>query len=201
VDAAPVALPGTTPSCTAPDDGRLLDLAATGPVLPATPAHAAGVWRPVTDGTPGTISFAVEASNPMRCSTANALRFRGSGFTSWGAVAQAFFDNGPVNLSAFSGVRFSLRASAPISVRLKVPDRQAYQGGGLCAKCDDDFGAELAVGTAWREYVVPFASMRQEGWGSPLFMAIDGKQIYGLELLVRQNVSFDLWIDGVTLTR
>lgn len=199
VDTAPLPWDGSPPGCRPTGDGRLLDLTATGPVLPATAAHPAGVWRPAVDGTNGVIGFTVETSDPQLCSRPTALRFRGSGFTAWGAVAQGFWDAGPVDVAAFAGVRVSLRAAAPLSLRLKIADRQSHHSGGVCTRCDDAFGAELLVGGTWREYTIPFASMRQEGWGTPQFFSIDRTRIIGVELLVRQNQVFDVWIGDVAL--
>lgn len=213
-DAAPMSAPpplaGAPPDCTnlpARDD-HLSNFAADPPtpagsldVLPVL-GRPAGRWKMSVDGSAGMATLEPAQVSPLRCDSGWAARFAGSAFTKWGALAQGLFDNYvSTDVSAYKGLRFNLRANIEVVVRLKVPDRNTFGVGGVCTVCDDHFGRDIAVGTSWREYVVRFSELKQEGRGVPTPTAFDPKTLYGVEFIVPKNLTFELWIDDVSFVR
>jgi Carbohydrate binding domain (family 11) len=116
------------------------------------------------------------------------------------AHIQALFIAGPAGTNrdydarAFWGVRLSLRASRPMSVSLKITD-----GATVASLPYDHFSISLNVTTSWRTYVVPFASLRQAGNGTPR-PALDLARLVGIELQSTDR-TFDLFVDTIAFTR
>lgn len=83
--------------------------------------------------------------------------------------------------------------------RLVVPDSQTDPDGHACRECFNDFGADLALGTDWHHYIIPFASMRQQPqWGDPRPSYIDKSAIFSLQIRVSQpGATFDIWLDQI----
>jgi hypothetical protein len=161
----------------------------------------------VKDGSAGTAEVASVALPSVRCRSTSALRFTGRAFTTWGSILQALFVPPgstwiPFDASAFRGVRFSVRATTPLSVRLKVPDRNTAAAGKVCTNCNDHFGAALNVGTSFTTFTLPFSMLTQGGYaGADKFPAIKISELYGFELAIPANTTYELWLDDVSFFR
>jgi endoglucanase len=110
---------------------------------------------------------------------------------------------GPYDASHFRGIAFFAKAGekSTTSVRVKVPDVNTDKDGKVCTECYNDFGADLNLTTAWKRYVVPFASMSQlAGWGAPHTPAIEASKLYGVQWQVASpGATYDIWIDDPEL--
>ncbi len=145
-----------------------------------------------------------------RASSLRAVRTFGGPFAAWGALIGTDLSTGPTgaatyDLSAYRGVRVWLRsgssptaAGAAARVRLNLPTRETNPGGG-CSECNDHFGLDITLTTSWRQVVVPFASLRQVGFGRPLVQRADLSSVTGIQFLFGRNVTFDLWVDDLEL--
>lgn len=132
----------------------------------------------------------------------------GGPFASWGAlIGTTFASTGnsavPYDVSAHQGLRFWVRYGGAFpnptkQVRLGLRTPGTITGGG-CTVCGDHFGTEIPLTAQWVKFEVPFATLRQIGYGRPLLNIPDLKHALGMELLFPVNVTFDLWIDDVEL--
>jgi len=145
---------------------------------------------------------------PERCGSRSALRVSGAAASpatrpltqallmTGGPGGVRFFD-----ATGYTGLRLSLRSSVPGTVRLKVADRDTAQPGGICTMCNDHFATDLAVGTDWRSFTVPWTALRQQGIGNQ-FPALDVAHLFAIELFPpAASGAFDLWIDDVGFVR
>ncbi|HYQ27887.1 MAG TPA: hypothetical protein VER04_11735 [Polyangiaceae bacterium] len=185
---------GTEPTLDDFDDGNL---------LLRQVEERVGQWYTFTDETAGCAKLNVEnaASSP-------ALHFSGGGFTKWGAgfgVSLAWsLDQGGActyDLSAYSGVRFRARGNA--IVRMNVASREsAFQSlGGDCPDsegCFDQQGRNIDLSADFQALEIPFCSLAQRGFGSPLG-PLDSTQATNFNFLVQSKSNFDLWLDDIEL--
>lgn len=169
-----------------------------------------GSWYTYNDGTVGATQTPT-AGGPFlpatipggRDTSTAAAHTVGSGFTTWGSGMGLDLHNDgttkqPYSVAAFTGIAFWGRG-APGSIRVKVliSTTVAVAEGGTCAvNCGDSHGAVLALTAAWQQYVVPFAGLKQQNWGTPaawdptLPLAIQFQAGVGAE---------DFWIDDIGL--
>lgn len=126
----------------------------------------------------------------------------GGGAIVFGAMGVNLVDPKDVyDASRYQGIAFWAKkgaGSAP-KVRFKVPDGNTDEEGGVCKECFNDFGVDLNLTDDWKQYVVPFRSMKQmEGWGSPRPRALDRKKVYGLQWQASTpGATYDIWIDDI----
>jgi endoglucanase len=106
--------------------------------------------------------------------------------------------------SKYTGVSFWAKRgeSSTGKVRLKVPDVNTDPEGNVCTECFNDFGADFTFTPEWKQYVVPWRSMRQlAGWGAPHKPHVAADKIYGLQWQVQvPSANYDLFIDDVRFT-
>jgi Carbohydrate binding domain (family 11) len=175
-----------------------------------------GSWYAANDGSFGGMQIPANGADvvpallsPKRGESARGLHTQGGPFATWGAmIGTAFATSGdepvPYDLSRYQGLKIWLRASAsnPYAtkkVRLNLPTTETTEGAGNCTTCDDHFGLDITLTTQWAQIDVPFASLKQRGFGRPTTTKLDLTQALGVELLFGANVSFDLWVDDVEL--
>jgi endoglucanase len=103
--------------------------------------------------------------------------------------------------SKFGGVSFWAKRgeNSTGKVRLKVPDVNTDPDGGVCTECFNDFGIDMNLTTDWKQFIVPWKSMKQmPGWGAPLKKHITQAKIYGLQWQVNvPNAAYDIYIDDL----
>jgi hypothetical protein len=204
---APEPIPPPTAACRpAPSPADLIaDFESSQPVTVVLPGRGGTIWT-VLDAVTNTGEIGV-TSIVERCGSQLALRFDGSTFASRVPFVQApFVDpdrNGPrfYDAGAYRGVRLALRSSAPIAIRINVSDRNTDPAGGICARCQDHFGASVVAAAEWQTFTVPFSSLRQEGTGDQ-FPALDFTRLSAVQIHApRADGAFDLWIDDVSFVR
>jgi hypothetical protein len=116
--------------------------------------------------------------------------------------------------SAYSGIALRAKAANPVDLRVSVSDVGTAPEGMKCTdttdktdktRCGDYFGSDIMVGTDWKDFVVPFATMAQRGFGLPIATGIDNSKIYTFRAQVKGSAAapcvFDLWIDDVRFVK
>jgi hypothetical protein len=83
-------------------------------------------------------------------------------------------------------------------VRAVVP----VESGGTCTpgtaegeECDDAHGQTVVLDDGWRQYLVPFDQIAQDGWGQPA--EFDAATLTGVQFQIPANQSFDVAIDEI----
>ena len=132
-----------------------------------------------------------------------AAQTSGSGFAEWGAGFGFDFNNsgsakGIYPVTAFTGIVFSAKGT-PFRLKVLTTGTVPTAEGGTCSttKCGDNFGKPVAATATWQQFVVPFASLTQEGWGDKT--TFDGATVTGVQFQVAANVTFDISVDDVGL--
>jgi hypothetical protein len=160
-----------------------------------------GTWYSFTDETAGCAKLNVEPDGSSK-----ALHFTGGGFSKWGAgfgvsFAWSLAQNGSCSydLSAYSGVRFRARGNAPL--RMNIPSRETAfrSAGGECPDsegCFDQHGRNIGLSADFRQFEIPFCSLTQRGFGSPLG-PLDRSKATNLNFLIQSKNHFDVWLDDV----
>ncbi|HLV68422.1 MAG TPA: hypothetical protein VKY73_21545 [Polyangiaceae bacterium] len=136
-------------------------------------------------------------------------KMTGTGFSTWGAGMgfnmKIGTPPGAVNLSAYKGIGFWMKANVP--VRVKVVDVQTTppDRGGTCdstaGACDNNFGFQLSPTSAdWEYYTVTWEQLTQETWASQMFPAGPQRdQVIGFQWQVKNGTTFDVAVDDVRL--
>ncbi len=140
---------------------------------------------------------------PPRGESTRALHTTGSGFTVWGALVGAnFVATGPAampyNISAYRGISFVAKlgkVGVTDNARLSITNYDTLYG---CMVCDDHFGASVTFTDVFQTIQVPFASLKQTGFGKPLLPTFDTTRAYALQIGWAKAEAFDVWIDDVT---
>ncbi|CAN95105.1 putative membrane protein [Sorangium cellulosum So ce56] len=173
-----------------------------------------GLWFVANDGkgtqTPGVgEQFVMGLLEPPRGdSTLAAHVVADDLFESWGALF-GFQLNSPsssqlglYNVSEFSGVTFFAYADEGSynKVLVDVVDAQTWQDGGICTSadggCSDHFTKTVTLTKCWTQIKVPFASLKQSGWGQA-FDAPDLTQVWAVQFRFAASRQFSVWIDDV----
>ncbi|HEY5948948.1 MAG TPA: hypothetical protein VIV40_25830, partial [Kofleriaceae bacterium] len=109
----------------------------------------------------------------------------------------------PLDASTFRGIAFKAKRGPGGSphVRVKIPDGNTDQRGGVCTECFNDFGLTFQVTEEWVRYEVPFEQLKQEGgWGKPNPPSIDKAKLYGVQWqTTTPGAVLDLYIDSVEI--
>jgi hypothetical protein len=157
------------------------------------------------------LPFEMAPLNPPRDGSTMAANTKGSGFDTWGsgfgfdlnnagapAVKEAY------DASKYSGISFWAKVGAGSvgAIRVNLGDKNTTPEGGVCeaAKCSDDFGKDITVGSDWKQYNIKFAEMGQVGWSMVLLPAIEKSAIYSVHFQTVKGATFDIWIDDVAFT-
>jgi len=129
----------------------------------------------------------------------------GGADTVYAGMALNFVDpKGTYDGTAYKGISFWAKigpGSTP-NVRLKIPDTNTDPDGKVCKECFNDFGADLKLTGEWKQFVFPYASLKQlKGWGSPHTAGIDSSQMYGIQFQVNdKGAPYDVWVDDIEFT-
>ncbi len=169
-----------------------------------------GSWYTYNDGSVGATQAPV-AGGPFlpemiadgHGASTEAAHTAGAGFTLWGSgMGFDLHNDGTTkqaySVAAFTGVAFWAKGS-PASIRLKVLilATVAVAEGGTCAtSCGDSHGAILALTGAWKPYIIPFASLKQQNWGTPA--AWDPTTVLSIQFQAGIGAE-DFWIDDIGL--
>lgn len=174
-----------------------------------------GGWYTFHDATAGTqippeSGFVPTAGGAA--GSAYAAGTSGSGFTEWGA-GMGFDLNNPeavgmtggrarYDASRYQGLVFQARGNVAVRVALETAGVTPADRGGTCTpgtmegqECEDLHGVTLDLTTEWQEYQVPFARLRQGGWGQAV--PFDATAVTAVLFTVDQNQSFDIAVDDV----
>lgn len=109
---------------------------------------------------------------------------------------------GPVNISAATGISFWCKSNETRTYRLKINAPQAFGG-----RLDEDmYGYVFTANTSWQKVSIDFSSIlfSQEGWGNTLvtrtmaLSAVDTIQ-WQTQGQTGAPYNFDLWVDDVIL--
>jgi hypothetical protein len=166
-----------------------------------------GAWYTYHDATAGgmqTPEMGI-AFVPQDCGRASVkcARTTGSGFADYGAGFGFDFNNtgsakGIYDVGSFTGIAFWAKGT-PFRLKVLTSATVPAAEGGSCAttKCSDNFGTAIAANADYQQFVVPFSSLTQEGWGDKA--TFDPKTVIGVQFQVKANVTFDISIDDVGL--
>ena len=131
----------------------------------------------------------------------------GNGFTDWGAKLGVTLHQDqvgsvprPYDVSDRTGIAFRARGNVGIDVVVATPATLEIANGGECVPgpsvaCNDFHGQPVALAAEWREYQLPLASMRQEGWG--LAAPFDPTRALAIEFEIDAGLTFDICVDDL----
>ncbi|HEY1533696.1 MAG TPA: hypothetical protein VGF76_06745, partial [Polyangiaceae bacterium] len=119
------------------------------------------------------------------CSSQYAFHTSAMNFTVFGAGLGADFapkapmatDSTPYDASMYTGIALQAKAGNPLTLRVSVSDANTAPEGKVCVdttdktnkmRCGDYFGADASVTAQWQDFVLPFATMSQRGFGLPI---------------------------------
>ncbi|HVK74558.1 MAG TPA: hypothetical protein VM734_14600 [Kofleriaceae bacterium] len=136
----------------------------------------------------------------------------GSGFTEWGA-GMGFDLNNPeavgmtgsrskYDASRYKVLAFKAKGNVDVRVAVETSAVTPTDRGGSCTpsttmgqECEDLHGVKLELTADWKEYQVPFAMMRQGGWGKPA--TFEPTEAIAVLFLVDKDLQFDFAVDDV----
>jgi hypothetical protein len=95
---------------------------------------------------------------------------------------------------AFKGIAVVLRASAPVTIRLKLPTDET-----LATGSNDHFRVSVDVGTGWSHSAHLWGAFRQAGTGPPV--SFDVGELFAVEISADLPPGERLWIDTISFTR
>lgn len=173
-----------------------------------------GVWFAFNDKTGSQFpsidaeTFSMSELAPARGSSLRAARSYGEGFTVWGAgIGFELYNQKAYDLSRYAGITFWARRApgTASALRFAVTDSATAPRGGKCrdyadySTCNDYFGADLSLSTAFRSYSFNWSELSQVGWGEPHPASITTSEVYGIRFQTDPVEEFDFWIDDVAL--
>jgi len=186
-----------------------------------------GSWFLFNDGTgmqtpvkTPNVTLVAEAGGA--CNSMFGFHSTGTGFTVFGAGFGADFapkpagatDSTVYDASAYSGVALFAKAATPISLRVSVSDQGTATEGKVCVdttdstnkmRCGDYFGTDVTLTTDWQDYQLPFAMMKQRGFGLPVATGIDKSKVYTIRAQIKGSAAapgaYDIWIDDVRFVK
>jgi hypothetical protein len=171
-----------------------------------------GFWFSASDKTEGsTITphapFAAELLPAPEANKDNryAAHLTAAGEKDWGVVwgAQLSWTREglkcPLNVAAFSGVRFRAKGPGKIRVSMAVPEVTPKDGGGTCAdRCYDAHGKLFLLSDSWDTYEMRWEKMQQGGWGTEARFTPERVVNIAINADVA-SLPIDFWIDDVEL--
>jgi hypothetical protein len=131
----------------------------------------------------------------------------GRGFGVWGAgmgfdLNSTIQSKGTYDASAFQGIQFRAKGSGPVRAAVMIEDVISADVGGACQPnpmpgqgCDDGHGSVLLLTPEWTTYTLPFAQIKQAGWGK--VVPFDATKIMSVQFNVDKNQVFDVSIDEI----
>lgn len=189
-----------------------------------------GTTTPATSGpgdsVPVVPTMITIGSNPLDSSSTYAVHVTGSGqantatsstFVQLNASlnAPSATQQGTVDATAYTGIQFyAIINTANTGARLTVGNLYTDPIGGMCKTnpapgdkngCFDHPGAQLEPGTTWKKYTIPFADLRQLGFGNK--SPVDAQFPKNAITLLKWDIGipstgptapWELWIDDLT---
>jgi hypothetical protein len=177
-----------------------------------------GSWFAYNDGSGGVESPVVDSLiSPPRTVIAPFVTFTGSpstlaahasgsGFSHYAAMGITLESpRAAFPTHDYDGVVFWARLgndAGSIVVYVQLPDVDTDPQGDVCTtECFDYLATNVTVTGVWQEFKVPFASLKQTGFGVPKETTLASAGIYGIQFQVDTanpaGEAFDLWIDDV----
>jgi len=214
-------------SCATIDPADLISDFESGKAQVAMVGTRGGSWFLFNDGTgtqtpPKTVNTPLAAEGPGACNSLFAFHSTGMGFTVFGAgfgadfVAKPAMSTAslPLDASAYTGLALRAKSAAAIDLRVSVSDSGTAPEGMKChdttdktdkLRCGDYFGTDVTLGTDWQDFVLPFAAMKQRGFGMPVPSGLDDKQVYTVRAQIKGSAAapgaYDIWIDDVRFVK
>lgn len=110
---------------------------------------------------------------PGAAGSTQAMHFKGSGGTEWGAMAAFDFSvkKAPYDATAYKGITFWVKAAAAANIVVRIPIKDtSLEAMGACMAmtngCENHFSAPVALTTSWKQVSLPWASFKQDAtWG------------------------------------
>jgi hypothetical protein len=101
----------------------------------------------------------------------------------------------------YEGLRFWAKGTAgpdELRVQMLTSELSEPEAGGECElpDCSDHYGARVVLTPAWKEYVVLFDELEQEGWGSEAPLNLE--HALNFEFKVDAGAMFDVWVDQIS---
>lgn len=172
-----------------------------------------GAWYSYNDETAGATQTppAKTPGFPMvpagRGDSTLAAQTTGSGFTKWGAGIGFDLNNDGTtkhgyDASQYTGITFWAKAGPDgiSTLRVNVQDAQTAPEGAICTTsakgCDDHRGSGVALTKEWKQFTLPFASMKQLNFGEQ-YPTFKTDQLFAIQFQVGANVKFDYYLDDV----
>ncbi len=163
-----------------------------------------GEWYTFSDG-----SAEVEISHVAGADGADfAVRIEGGPFETWGAGfgltlnqpdADGVMSDGlacAYDASAYTGIRFMARGSGPFRVTVQGMNVVPAAGGGTCeSSCYDAHTRRLEATDDWQEFVVPFRTLEQRGFGTAA--EFDPTILRSIQFEVNAPNGIDLSLDDI----
>ncbi|EDM77744.1 hypothetical protein PPSIR1_38806 [Plesiocystis pacifica SIR-1] len=166
-----------------------------------------GYWYTFNDASVGGVQTPPEnmvvPAQPGANGSNYALQTTGSGFTAWGAgigidlnnIGGMMASKDPYNASGYSGIMVMARGNGQVRVSMPTVATLPVAEGGSCAADCDPHGMVINLSPGWQQFALPFASMSQEGWGTPA--SWDASTVVSVQFKVNQNVDFDFSVDDL----
>ncbi len=185
-------------------DQLLIDDLSTDDFLIAQQGARVGEWYRFADGTAEVAVSHVRGADGEDY----ALHIEGGPFESWGAGfgvtlnqpdADGELGTGPscaYDASAYTGIRFMARGAGTFRVTVQSMAVVPPSAGGTCeATCYDAHTKQIEATDDWQEVVVPFRTLEQRGFGSPV--DLDLTQLLRMQFEVSSPAAIDLSIDDL----
>jgi hypothetical protein len=154
---------------------------------------------------PTGMSFTPAMGGPM--GTGYSARIAGTGFTTWGAGFGVDLNDpgamrAPYDAGNYVGLTLWAKAGTATKVRMNLPNKDTDTMGGVCMgmACNDHFGADLDIGTDWKQFTILFSDLKQAGWSMVAVPSFDAHSIYGLQFQV-SSMPFDVWVTDIYLIK
>ncbi|HEV8550747.1 MAG TPA: hypothetical protein VGQ57_16995 [Polyangiaceae bacterium] len=171
---------GTPNTSTLCMPAQVLDDMEDGDHLACANQGRSGDWWSATGTTTGTIDPPTDQDFPAfplgadaRAGSQYGMRLSGQSFghtdDDWASIGFFIASGAAYDLSGYTGLKFYAKSRAePLTVHVRLASATttpSTEGGGCDTDCNDHFGGDAMVTTAWQEFTLPFATLAQEGWG------------------------------------
>ena len=171
-----------------------------------------GNWYTFHDATATGVQMPSEADFKPASGGAGGSKFSaetsGMGFTDWGAgmgfdLNNAGTTRGMYDAGKYKTLAFKAKGNVTLRLAFEIAGTVPMTEGGTCMpsttmgmECEDMHGTTIKLTADWAEYEIPFANLKQEGWGK--VVPFDAKTAMGISFQTADpNVVFDFAIDDV----
>jgi len=136
------------------------------------------------------------------------MRLSGKGFgheeADWASLGFNLIDNAAYDLTHYQGLAFYAKSKAgslTLHVEFASDTTTASSEGGACqTNCNDHWANAVTLDGSWQQFMVPFASLQQEGWGvQPKDLAHTRFVYFGFLGTDGGPAAFEFLIDDVRL--